>query len=147
MSLMSPRSVTLPIGFSCVLFLRLSVVLWSLLLYSLYLSAVGFLFSPWSCHRYVTHRHLVCAVFGVCLSYYGLFCCILFICWPWDSCLVPGPVIVTIGLSYVLFLRLSVVLWCLLLYGLCRPWDCCLVPVLSSPPASAFSFVFSSCPS
>ena len=67
-------------------FLRLSVVLWCLLLY------------------------------GHCRS--------------WDSCLVPGPVIVTlpIGLSYVLFSRLSVVLWCLLLYGLCRPWDSCLVP-------------------
>ena len=26
------------------------------------------------------------------------------------------------------FLRLSVVLWCLLLYGHCRSWDSCLVP-------------------
>ena len=118
MSLMSPRSVTFFIGISCVLFLRLSVVLWCLLLYGLYLSAVGFLFSPWSCHRYVTHRHLVCAVFGVCPSYCGLFCCILFICRPWDSCLVPGLVIVTIGISCVLFLRLSVVLWSPLLYSL-----------------------------
>ena len=54
-----PVIVTLPIGISCVLFLAfvrrivVSSVVWSL-------SAVRFLFSPWSCHRYVTHRLLVC---------------------------------------------------------------------------------------
>ena len=55
--------MTLPIGLSYVLFFAfvrrivVSAVVWSL-------SAVGFLFSPWSCHRYVTHRHLVCVVFA-----------------------------------------------------------------------------------
>ena len=50
---------------------------------------------------YVLHRLLVCVVFCVCPSYCGL-CCFR----PWDSCLVPGPVIVTlpIGISCVLFL-------------------------------------------
>ena len=60
---MSPRSVTLPIGFSCVLFFafvrRIVVpsVVWSL-------SAVRFRFGPWSCHRDVIHRLLVLVLFA-----------------------------------------------------------------------------------